>query len=432
MTDVVLRPGNPPAAPPSPSDPRSARRVLPLVTSLYVTQYLGVGFIYVGLTAMLRSKGVALESLAAVSLAGIMWALKPLWAPLIDRFGRTRHGHYRTWLLGLQPLLALAGLALIAIPSPERHLGLLGAVIAVYTFVSATQDIAADGLTARAVDDATRPLANGIANAAQWLGNVLGGGLIVLVYDSFGWVPAMVTLTALSLLPLPLVLRHREARASAQAARLGTAYAALARVFRQPGGAMWGFLVMPLFLGGATAAYGLLSPALTDAGWSLGRLGWVLGMYLAAPAALASLAVGPCIARFGRTACVAVTGALTVVATLGLLPLAGGSAPLVATVAVLSVYVAAMAAASTVVYTVNMSMARAGSEATDFTTLAAVAMVASYLLGAALLYAAGSLGYPTVVAICAALALVGTVAAALHTRRTATAATAGTTQEQPA
>ncbi|WP_072042064.1 MFS transporter [Nigerium massiliense] len=397
--------------------PDRPRKVLPLVTSLYVTQYLGVGFIYVGLTAMLRQRGVALESLAAVGLAGIVWALKPLWAPLIDRFGRTRHGHYRTWLLALQPLLAVAGLLLIILPEPERNLGFLGVAIAAYTFASATQDIAADGLTARAVDDTTRPLANGIANAAQWLGNVLGGGVIVLVYDAFGWVPAMVTLTALCLLPLPLVLRHREAVPDTPAPSLASAYAALVRVFRRGEVLGWGLVVMPLFLAGTTAAYGLLSPALTDAGWGLDRLGWVLGMFLAAPAALASLAVGPCLTRFGRTRCLLATGLLDAAATMALLPLARGAAPLVGTIVVLSVFVAAMAAASTVVYSVNMSLCRPGSEATDFTVLAAVAMVASYLFGAALMYAAGSLGYPTVIAACSGLALVGTAVAVAHARR---------------
>lgn len=393
---------------------RSAKRILPLVSSLYITQYLGVGFIYVGLTAMLRQRGVALESLAAMSLAGITWALKPLWAPLIDRFGRTRHGHYRTWLLVLQPLLALTGLGLVALPAPERNLGLLGVLIATYTFVSATQDIAADGLTARAVTDRTRPLANGIANAAQWLGNVFGGGIIVLVYDAFGWVAAMITLTTLSLLPLPMVLAHREKVSDAPVPGLAGAYSALMRVFAQPDGRVWGLLVMPLFLAGTTSAYGLLSPALADAGWGLDRLGWVLGMFLAAPAALASLVVGPCVTRFGRRNCLLVAGLVDALATLALLPLALGHAPLVPTIVALSVFVAAMAAASTVVYTVNMSMCRPGSEATDFTMLAAVAMVASYILGAALLYAAGTFGYHVVLVGCSILALSGTIVAVRH------------------
>ncbi|GAB48940.1 MFS transporter [Mobilicoccus pelagius] len=403
----------------SPHQGRSAGREpspLPLVTSLYVTQYLGVGFVYVGLTAMLRQQGVSLESLAAVSLAGVMWALKPLWAPLVDRYGHTSAGHYRTWLLVMQPLLALTGLALVTVREPERHLGLLGAVIAVYTFVSATQDIAADGLTARAVDDRTRPLANGVANAAQWLGNVLGGGVIVLVHAHLGWIPAMLTLTALSLMPLPMLLRHRERGADAPAPRLGQAYAQLGGVFRQPGGMRWGLVVMPLFLAGTTSAYGLLTPMLTDAGWSLTRLGWVMGFFLVAPAALASLAVGPCVHRYGARACLLVTGLVDALAIVALLPTATGHAPLVPTLVALAVYVAAMAASSTVVYSENMARARSASAATDFTTLAAVAMLASYLLGAALLAAAGSLGYPAVLGVCAVLALVGTAAAATRVR----------------
>ncbi|MDK7741726.1 MFS transporter [Helcobacillus massiliensis] len=404
-------------APHDDQDHTTTHGVLPLVASLYVTQYLGVGFIYVGLTAILRREGVSLESLAAVSLAGAMWALKPLWAPLVDRFGRTKTGHYRTWLLMLQPLLALASLALVAIPEPAQHLGVLGALIALYTFISATQDIAADGLTARAVNDATRPLANGIANAAQWVGNILGGGVIVLIFDAFGWGPAMIALAALCLIPLPLTLRHRERLPDAPEPRLGPAYASLVRVFRQPGGRMWGLAVMPLFLAGTTAAYGLLSPALTDAGWGLDRLGWVLGMFLAIPAAAASLIVGPCVRRFGVSCCLLTAGLVDAFAVIALLPLASGWAPVLLTVVVLSVFVAAMAAASTIVYTVNMSLARPGSEATDFTVLAAVAMTASYVLGAALMHAAGTVGYAPVFLVSAALAFLGTAAGVAHTRR---------------
>ena len=171
---------------------------------------------------------------------------------------------------------------------------------------------------------------------------------------------------------------------------------------------------MPLFLAGTTAAYGMLSPILADAGWGLDRLGWVLGMFLAAPAALASLAIGPCVTRYGRRRCLLVAGLIDAAATLGLLPLALGHAPLIPAIVALSVFVAAMAASSTVVYTVNMSMCRSGSEATDFTMLAAVAMVASYLLGAALLYAAGTFGYHVVLVGCAILALIGTLVAVRH------------------
>lgn len=402
---------------PGPQAGRTAR-LLALVSGLYITQYLGVGFLYVGLLAILRREGVSLEALAAVTLAGAAWAFKPLWAPLIDRFGRRSTGHYRRWLLILQPLLGLTSLALVAIPDPAHHLPLLSATVVAYTLTSATQDIAADGLTARAVDDATRPLANGVANAAQWLGNVLGGGLIVLIYAAVGWVPAMLVLTALCLLPLPLVLAHREALPAGPAPRLSQAYAALWQVFRRSGAARWGLLVMPLLLGGTTATYPLWTPVLTDAGWSLPRLGVVMGMLLAAPAAAASLLVGAALRRFGRARCLAVTGPLVALSTLALIPLVTAEAPVVTTTLLLGLHVAAMAAGSTLVYTVNMSLARPSSEGTDFTTLAAIAMVASYILGSGALYLAGSFGYGIVLAGTAVLALLGTVAGVLQLRTT--------------
>lgn len=385
------------------------QQVLPLVTSIYITQYLGVGFIYVGIASMLRQQSVSLESLAAVSLASIAWAIKPLWAPLIDRYGRTRFGHYRTWILLLQPLLALSGMLLVALPEPHRHLGTLGILIAIFTFVSATQDIAADGITARAVTDANRALANGIANAAQWFGNVLGGGLIVLIYDAAGWVPAMITLTVLTLLPLPFVLRHREMAPLSRSSSLREAYSELGRVFKQPGGMKWGLLVMPLFLAGTTSAYVMISPALVDAGWSLKQLGWVLGIFLAAPAAMGAILAGPLVKRLGAAQCALGTGVAATFATIALIPVVNGGISFWVNLVILGCYVASMAGASTIVYTINMSKSRSGSEATDFTTLAAVAMVASYLVGALALTIAGSLGYVPVLVGCAVFALIGTI-----------------------
>ena len=64
---------------------------------LYVTQYLGIGFITVGLTAILRDGGTSLDTLAVLNVVGLIWPIKFLWAPVIDRYG-----HLRSWLFVLQ------------------------------------------------------------------------------------------------------------------------------------------------------------------------------------------------------------------------------------------------------------------------------------------------------------------------------------------
>ena len=73
-----------------------------LITALYFTQYLGVGFLTIGLVAILRDGGTSLATLGMLQTIGLIWPLKFLWAPLVDRFGSRRVGHYRSWLIPLQ------------------------------------------------------------------------------------------------------------------------------------------------------------------------------------------------------------------------------------------------------------------------------------------------------------------------------------------
>ena len=70
-----------------------------LLASLYMTQYLGLGFFWIALVAIMRRQGMPLEQLGVIYLLGLFWVIKVLWAPLIDRYGFGRLGHYRGWML---------------------------------------------------------------------------------------------------------------------------------------------------------------------------------------------------------------------------------------------------------------------------------------------------------------------------------------------
>lgn len=66
-----------------------------LLGSLYVTQYFGPGFFLIALVAILRESGAALEMVSVVYLLGLVWALKFLWAPWVDRWQSRQIGHFR-------------------------------------------------------------------------------------------------------------------------------------------------------------------------------------------------------------------------------------------------------------------------------------------------------------------------------------------------
>lgn len=395
--------------------PGSSR--LGTLTTLYVTQYLGIGFITIGLTAILRDGGTSLETLAVLQFVGLIWPVKFLWAPLLDRFGSRRRGHYRSWLLLLQGGLVLALLALLPFTRPADRLGPVILICAAYVFLSATQDIAVDAVAVRLLSERTRGTGNGIQVAASYLGNLLGGGACVIVYDRFGWVPAILLLAVLTGIGLLVVWRFREPPRTDRVVGTGQAYRALLTTFRQPGCRWWTFVVVPLVYVGAGAAYALVTPALVDAGWSLERVGLVTGVVISVPAILAGLVAGAGIGRFGRAGVLVVGGLALAAATVLLLPLLTGRAPLVGTVVALGLFMAAYTVLNVVLYTVNMDYSRPATGGTDFTVLSSFGLICSFVAASAGLAAADQFGYPAVAVAAVVLVAAGVLAGLRHQRR---------------
>ncbi|MET7960494.1 MFS transporter [Micromonospora zamorensis] len=387
------------------------------LTALYVTQYLGVGFITVGLTAILRDGGTSLDTLALLQIVGLIWPIKFLWAPILDRYGSRHRGHYRSWLLVLQTALVLALLALLPFTDPADALGPIVAICAAYVFFSATQDIAVDAVAVRMLAESSRGTGNGIQVAASYLGNLLGGGACVLVYDQFGWAAAIGLLAAMTAVGLVVVWRFQEPPRTDRVAKVGTAYRALLSVFGQPGCRWWTFGVVPLVYVGAGMAYALVTPALVDAGWSLGRIGVVTGVVTSVPAIVAGLVAGLGIGRFGRGGVLVVGGAALTVSTLLLLPLMNGRAPLGGTVAALCCFMVAYTIANVVLYTVNMDYSRPDTGGTDFTVLSSFGLVCSFVAASIGLAAADGVGYPPVAIAAIVLVAAGVVLGLAHQRR---------------
>jgi MFS transporter, PAT family, beta-lactamase induction signal transducer AmpG len=87
-----------------------------LLASLYVAQFLPVAFFGQTIPVFLRQQGVSLELIGLTSLLSLPWMLKVLWSPLIDRYGWTKWGHYKFWIVLMQSLMGIA-IALWTLPT---------------------------------------------------------------------------------------------------------------------------------------------------------------------------------------------------------------------------------------------------------------------------------------------------------------------------
>ena len=170
---------------------RLDRRTLTWVTILYLAQGLPYGVAHKIWPVYFRAHGVSLKEIGLMALLSLPWSWKPLWAPLVDRFGSRR-----AWIVP-----NLLGLGAIAVAMPflpaERVGPVLTATLLLFTFFSATQDIAID---AWAVDSATAKnlgMMNGLRASAFRVAVIAAGGAALFVADHLGWTAAWWLVAAL-------------------------------------------------------------------------------------------------------------------------------------------------------------------------------------------------------------------------------------------
>jgi MFS family permease len=379
-----------------------------LLAALYGSQFIPLAFFLFGLPAVLRAQGTSLELLGLLHLIGLVWVVKFLWAPLVDRFGSRRLGHYRGWLLATQTLIIVGVLALAPLDVAD-DLPVLILAIGVIGVLSATQDIAADATAVRLLEPAQRGVGNGIQKAGGYLGLMVGGGGGLLVYDRWGWPTAMGFLAVLTALPMPVLLRYREIPEGA-GTRPRITMRILADFFRQPGAARWALAVQPLYLSGIAVAYPLAAVMLVDAGWGLPQIGTLSIIGGGSVAIVAALVAGTTLSKVARQHALIGFGVGQIAATGALLVLAGGldeGLPGLIAVGLLS---AASAATGTAVYTINMDWCRPATAATDYTVQDSLVELCLQVTGAAALALAGVFGYQAVLVLAMLLSLAGIAA----------------------
>ncbi|MCB4208390.1 MFS transporter [Arthrobacter sp. UM1] len=386
-----------------------------LLASLYTAQFIGVGFLTVGLTAILRQEGVSLASLGLIQLLGLFWPLKFLWAPLVDRLSpRGRAGHYRSWLLVLQSGMVLSLLGLAFFSRPGEQLGALSAVVALFVVMSATQDIAADAISVRGLEGRLRDIGSSIQVSASYLGNLVGGAGAVVIADRWGLPAAALFLAGATALVLVPVFRYREPELAA--AEIGAGGAAPWRrdfwgVFRDPACRRWCLAVMPLLYAGAAGVYSLVTPALGDAGRSLSEIGLITLTWASIPALLAGLLAGQVDARLGRRGGIVLGSLLLAGGAAALTPVFTGGGTLVGSGAGVALLLSGYTMLNVTVYTQALRFARRTHAGSDFTLLTCIPLGLSFLSAWVALTVAQGAGYTASAWIMTAVALCGSGAA---------------------
>jgi PAT family beta-lactamase induction signal transducer AmpG len=244
---------------------------------LYFAEGFPLGIFYEIFPVYFRQQGIELRQIGVLSLLGLAWTLKFLWAPAIDHYR-----HHRRWMAGVD--VAMGG-AMLYFAVQAGFGPAVWLAIGVFTALSATNDIAIDGYTIEYLDRDELGLANGIRIGLYRVG-MLASGFVLMVSDWLGWHGAFVlaagvffVLAAASLLApaeRPRTMPRGDVRAEVAAlARSPRALAILAAfvlavVWLVDGTTKWSAAV-PGFWAYAVAGAVLAAALVVAAGRSVGR-----------------------------------------------------------------------------------------------------------------------------------------------------------------
>lgn len=334
------------------------------------------------LQAWLTVSGIDVATIAWFSWAGLPYALKFLWSPLMDRFVPPLMGRRRGWMFLTQMALVL-GIGAMAFASPQDSIWIIGSAALFVAFASASQDIVIDAYRA----DVLRAEERGMGAAAGVFGYriamLASGALALIMADQIGWRTTYFAMAALMLVGMSTAWLAPEPEAPAKVPRsLAEAVTQPLRdLLSRPGALSLLALVMLYKFGDALAGTLTTAFLIRGVGFTPTDVGVVnKGLGLAA-LLFGALAGGTLLARMSLYRALLFFGVLQAISNLSFawLALAGKSYPLLVFAVGFENLASGMGTAAFVAFA--MALCNHSFSATQYALLSALASLGRILFG---------------------------------------------------
>lgn len=176
------------------------KSLLAILASVYTIQSLIGMFALQGLPTVMRSEGISTIYIGLFYAAMIPWAIKFLWAPIIDRQRKKGNDISQHGVLILSAQIAIVFiLIMLALTSAISHFYLLFIGLMMLAFASTCADITVDGLAVDELPANKRHLGNMMQVGGSYIGALFGGGLFIYLSSKISWQYSIFTLTIIVL-----------------------------------------------------------------------------------------------------------------------------------------------------------------------------------------------------------------------------------------
>lgn len=374
-----------------------------LFFALYFSEGAPIGFIWWYLPTRLRLDGVPVDRITGLTAMLVLpWALKFLWAPLVDTLRGPRWS-FRGWIASMQILMGLTLLPL-GVVDPVARMDLIAVLLFAHALAAATQDVSIDALAISTTTPGERGSINGWMQAGMLLGRSLFGGGALVLAEKLGTQAVRFGLVGSVWVTMLLLAFARPPADAGTPERprdfLITLRGALSR--RET----WLGLAFAAVGGAAFEAVGAVAgPYLVDRGFDSAAVGQFLAVPVVVAMLAGSLAGGVLSDRVGRLR--AVTGCLLLIAATVLVLAALQDASAAVTLALLGTLYLGIGLFTASSYALFMDLTHVRLGATQFSSYMAATNLCESWSGFSVGRLTAAFGYGPAFATMAAASLAG-------------------------
>lgn len=293
-----------------------SRRMLSMLLVGYAS---GLPLLLIGSTlqAWMTDEGVNLTAVGMVSLLGLPYVFKFLWAPLLDRYTMPFLTRRKGWMVLFQTMLVIC-IAGLAFSNPKENLEAVSAWAFLISFFSASQDVVVDAYRREILPDEELGLGSSLYVTGYRLAMLVSGALALIIAQNTPWKETYLILAAFM---APAILftivaspesKHIPIPSNLKAAVFGP----LTEFFSRKGAWIM-LLFILLYKVGDSMASNMTTPFILDIGYQKADIGYVAKTFGMLATIVGGIFGGTLMLRMNMKVSLIFFGILQAVSTLG-------------------------------------------------------------------------------------------------------------------
>jgi Arabinose efflux permease len=345
---------------------------------LYIAQSIPMSFLSTVLPVMMRQENFSLSAIGLLQLIKLPWIIKFLWSPIVDKRCVTTKD-YKLWIISSEIIYAVLIMAVAFLDFNADFNTMIVLILAAF-IASATQDIATDAFAVLTFSRKDKSMLNSMQAMGSFGGSLVGGGLLLLLFQQIGWdyiLPGLSLFAVIALLPL---LLNRKMEIQQQPMDSSPAKMAdILSFFTQKG--IWRQIVfLFLFYSGLMGTLAMMKPYLVDKGYNIGEIGIMNGIAGTLAGFLFSFAGGVIIKKVGRRIARILFAVVILITSLFFVGLSQVEPTTMRLYIGIALLWGSYGMATVIVYTTSMDNVRTGREGTDFTLQSVITHISSMIV----------------------------------------------------